>query len=167
MVPPMAELIILVAVARNGVIGRNGKLPWHLPSDLKHFKDTTMGHPLLMGRKTFDSIGMVLPGRESLVLTRNPEWTSPGCRIFRSLESALEHCRTYPKVYIIGGGEIFRKTMPFVDTILMTLLERDVEGDVFFPEIDLSRFKKVHSSHVTIEEPYSIIRYESTDNKVF
>jgi dihydrofolate reductase len=156
----MTEYIIVVAIAENGVIGREGKLPWHLPSDLKHFKKTTMGHPLLMGRNTFESIGKPLPGRDNLVLTRNKEYHIPGCIMLNSLEEAADFCRKYEKVFIIGGGDIFKITMDITDVIIVTQLRREVEGDVFFPEIDPSKFNITESVDYDIEEPYSIIRYE-------
>lgn len=156
----MTEYIIVVAIAENGVIGKDGKLPWHLPSDLKHFKKTTMGNPLLMGRNTFESIGKPLPGRDNLVLTRNRELNFPGCIMLNSVEEAVDFCRKYQKVFIIGGGDIFRLTLDITDVIIVTQLRREVEGDVFFPEIDLSTFKIVESVDYNIEESYSIIRYE-------
>ena len=156
----MPELIIIVAIAKNGVIGRNGQLPWHLPSDLKHFKKTTMKYPLIMGRKTYDSIGRPLPGRDNIVLTRNNALSLPGCIIFHNLEDALSHCKNEEKVFIIGGADIFEASLDIVDTIIVTLLERDVEGDVYFPEIDTNRFTITNRTHYDREEPYSILYYE-------
>ena len=156
----MTEYIIVVAIAENGIIGREGRLPWHLPSDLKHFKKTTMGHPLLMGRNTFESIGKPLPGRDNLVLTRNRDLSFPGCIMLNSVEDAVDFCRKYEKVFIIGGGDIFRITLDITDVIIVTQLRREVEGDVFFPRIDSSKFKIVESTDYDIEEPYSIIRYQ-------
>jgi len=156
----MPEYIIIVAIAQNGVIGRQGKLPWHLPSDLKHFKNTTMKYPIIMGRKTYDSIGKALPGRDNIVLTRNASAEFPGCIKVHSLQEALECCRDYEKVFIIGGGDIFINSLPFTNTIIVTALERDVEGDVYFPPIDPTEFKEVERNHYDIEEPYSIIKYE-------
>lgn len=155
----MVEMIIIVAVAQNGVIGRQGKLPWHLPSDLKHFKKTTMHHPVIMGRKTFESIGKPLPGRENLILTRDPAHSFPGCTSLQSLQQLLDYCRNYPKAFIIGGGEVFRLTLPITDTIILTALERAVEGDVFFPPIDPESFRRVSVTHYQQEEPYDIIHY--------
>jgi len=156
----MPEFIIIVAIAQNGVIGRDGRLPWHLPSDLKHFKRTTMNYPLVMGRKTYDSIGKPLPGRDNIVLTRDTSLDLPGCIVVHSLQDALEYCKDDEKVFIIGGADIFNSSLPFTDTIIVTALERAVDGDVYFPEVDLSTFRQTDSAHYTIEEPYSIIRYE-------
>ena len=156
----MAEVIIIVAVAQNNVIGRDGTLPWHLPSDLRHFKKTTMGCPLIMGRKTYESIGRPLPGRDNVVLTRDASLDLPGCVVVHSLAEAIEHCRGEEKVFIIGGAEIFRIALPMTDTIIVTALERDVEGDVYLDPIDPSQFKSVDQQHCDEEEPYQIIRYE-------
>ena len=156
----MTEFIIIVAIAKNGVIGHQGKLPWHIPSDLSHFKKTTMSHPILMGRKTFESIGKPLPGRDNIVLTRSKSRTFPGCICVNTLQEAMDYCAAHDKVFIIGGGNIFNATLDFVDSIIVTLLERDVEGDVNFPDIDQKLFREVSNTHYNIEEPYSIIRYD-------
>lgn len=156
----MPEFIIIVAIARNGVIGRNGLLPWHIPSDLKHFKKTTMNYPIIMGRKTFESIGKPLPGRDNIVLTRDTSLSLPGCIVVHSIEDALDNCNHKEKVFIIGGADIFNISLAFTDTIIVTALEREVDGDVYFHKIDPAIFKQTQSAHYNIEEPYSIIRYE-------
>jgi dihydrofolate reductase len=156
----MPEFIIIVAIAQNGVIGRNGQLPWHLPSDLKHFKKTTMNCPIVMGRKTFESIGKALPGRDNIVLTRDTSLSLPGCIVVHSMQDALDQCTDEGKVFIIGGADIFNESLPIIDTIIVTALERDVDGDVYFPDIDPTIFQQTESTHYSIEEPYSIIRYE-------
>lgn len=156
----MPEYIIIVAIAQNGVIGRNGQLPWHLPSDLKHFKKTTMNYPLIMGRKTYDSIGKPLPGRENIVLTRDTSLTIPGCIVVHSVEQALEHCNDQEKVFIIGGADIFIESLSITDTIIVTALEREVPGDVYFPDINPEEFEQTESTRYNLEEPYSIIRYQ-------
>jgi len=159
----MVEVIIIVAIARNNVIGRDGKLPWHLPSDLQHFKKTTMGYPLIMGRKTFESIGKPLPGRDNIVLTRDTSLQIPGCLVMHSLEDGVNHCRDQEKVFIIGGGDIFKLALPHTDTIIITALEREVEGDVSFEPIDTDLFNIVDSKQYQEEEPYRIIRYERAE----
>ena len=156
----MAEVIIIVAVAKNNVIGRDGTLPWHLPSDLQHFKKTTMGYPLIMGRKTYDSIGRPLPGRDNVVMTRNRELELPGCIVVHSMQEAIDHCGDEDKVFIIGGADIFRLAMPMTDTIIFTALEREVEGDVYLDPIDTDTFEIVDRKMCDEEEPYQIIRYE-------
>lgn len=156
----MSEIIIVVAIAENGVIGRDGKLPWHLPSDLKHFKRTTMGYPLIMGRKTYESIGRPLPGRDNIVLTRDRSREFPGCLTMYSLQEALAYCDTQEKVFVIGGADIFDLALPHTDTIVVTALQREVEGDVYFPAIDTERFLVADRTEYDEEEPYSIIRYK-------
>ena len=159
----MAETIIIVAIAKNRVIGRDGTLPWHLPSELRHFKKTTMGWPLIMGRKTFDSIGRPLPGRDNIVLTRDRKLHIPGCIVVHTVDEALAQCRDQEKVFIIGGADIFKLFLPRTDTLIVTALERDVEGDVYFDPIDPNRFREVGSTWHNEEEPYRIIRYERID----
>ncbi len=156
---PIVEVIIVVAVAKNNVIGRDGRLPWHLPSDLQHFKETTMGFPLIMGRKTFESIGRPLPGRDNIVLTRDRSLKIPGCIVVHNLEDAIAHC-TDEKLFIIGGAEIFNAALPMTDTIIVTALEREVEGDVYFDPIDADLFDLVDCKEFDMEEPYQILRYE-------
>lgn len=156
----MPEFIIIVAISQNGVIGRDGRLPWHLPSDLKHFKKTTMNYPIIMGRKTFESIGRPLPGRKNIVLSRNSSLSLPGCAVVHSIEEALGLCREDDKVFIIGGADVFNDCLPITDTIIVTALEREVDGDVYFPEIDPAVFKQTEATTHDLEEPYSILRYE-------
>jgi dihydrofolate reductase len=156
----MPEVVIIVAIAENGVIGHQGTLPWHLPSDLRHFKETTLGAPIIMGRKTYDAIGKPLPERDNIVLTRDPDRSIPGCLVVSSLDAALELCRSREKAFIIGGGDIFRIALPITDTIIVTALERPVEGDVTFPPIDPDQFVVVSRQRYEREEPYEIVRYE-------
>ncbi|MEE4166771.1 MAG: dihydrofolate reductase [Desulfocapsaceae bacterium] len=156
----MPEFIIIVAIAQNGVIGRDGRLPWHLPSDLKHFKKTTMNCPIIMGRKTFDSIGRPLPGRKNIVLSRNTSLELPGCFVVHSIEEVLDICEDDDKVFIIGGADIFNDFLSITDTIIVTALEREVAGDIYFPEINPAVFKQTEAIHHNLEEPYAIIRYE-------
>ncbi len=147
-------------MAANRVIGSRNGIPWNLPSDLKQFKETTMGYPLIMGRKTFESIGRPLPGRKTLVVTRNTNYSLKGATLAGSLEEALEKCRESTKVFIAGGGEIFRQALPLADTIILSVLDREVEGDVYFPEIPPEQFveteKKIMENGVD-DEMYSVV----------
>ncbi len=127
---------LIVAMARNRVIGRNNQLPWHLPEDLKRFKQITMGHPILMGRKTYESIGRPLPGRENVVVSRNPHYHPEGVVVEPNLIEALEKRKNEPEIFIIGGSQLFAEGALIAERIYLTLIERDVEGDVFFPEIN-------------------------------
>ena len=136
------KVSMLVAVARNGVIGRGGDLPWKLPSDLKRFKAMTLGKPVVMGRKCFESIGRPLPGRKNIVISRNPETYFDAVTMAPNLEAALDVARVNAssigaeEICIIGGGEIYRIGMPLADILHVTHIDADIEGDTFFPDID-------------------------------
>lgn len=138
---------IIVALAeKNRAIGKDNKLLWHIPEDLKRFKEITSGHPVVMGRKTYESIGRLLPNRLNIIITRDTAYTvhssQPNAvKICHSLDEALEYAKNDPEVFVIGGGEIFRQAMPIADKLYLTLVEGDFEGDVFFP--DYSEFTKV------------------------
>jgi dihydrofolate reductase len=137
------KLAIIVAAARNGVIGNNNQLPWHLPQDLKYFKSVTLGKPVIMGRKTYESIGRPLPGRTNIVVTRSADWKVDGVVVVNSLEQALAAARSalaasatsVTEAMIIGGAEIYRSALPLVDRIYLTRVEVDIEGDAFFPAL--------------------------------
>jgi len=132
--PPLVSL--LAAVADNGIIGRGGRLPWHLPDDLKRFKFLTMGKPILMGRKTFESIGRPLPGRTSLVLTRSRDWSSAGTVVVHSLSEALERAGEVGELVVVGGAEIYRLALPRAQRVYLTRVHASVEGDTVFPALD-------------------------------
>jgi dihydrofolate reductase len=141
MTPSPPRLTLLAARARNGTIGRDGGLPWHLPEDLRHFRQTTLGHPIVMGRRTFESIGRPLPGRRTIVLTRDAAWSHPGCERAGSLEDALARCAGAPEVFVVGGGAVYAAAMPIADRLIVTDVEIDVDGDVLFPPIDPARWR--------------------------
>jgi len=132
---------IIAAIAENNVIGRDNALPWRLPADLKHFKALTTGHTIIMGRKTWESLGRPLPNRVSIVVTRNPEFEAPGATVVSSLEMALEYCREEEEVFLIGGEAIFRQGLEIADRIYLTQVHATIEGDVFFPEGWMSRWQ--------------------------
>lgn len=124
---------IVVAYARNRVIGRDNALPWRLPGDLAHFKRVTMGSPIIMGRKTWESLGRPLPGRLNVVISRNPHYYAEGAALCASLADALRACADAPRACIIGGEQLFRDALPIVDEIIATEIHADIEGDTFFP----------------------------------
>jgi dihydrofolate reductase len=130
---------VVAAVARNGVIGAEGGLPWHLPDDLRLFKETTVGHVLVMGRRTYESIGRPLPGRTTVVVTRQRDW-SPGADevvVAHGLEDALERARSIDdEVFVVGGGELYAAALPYADRLVLTFVEQEPEGDTTFPEVD-------------------------------
>lgn len=161
-------LSAIVAVSENDVIGREGDLPWHLPSDLKRFKKLTMGHHLLMGRKTYDSIGRPLPGRTSVVLTRDETYRPRGdpsgeVIVVRSLDAALERVASDSEAFVIGGESLFRLTLPLVDRLYVTFVHAVVDGEVRFPGDALAGWKLVsdeaHPADARHAYPYSFRVY--------
>jgi dihydrofolate reductase len=150
--------VIVVAAARNGVIGRSGDMPWRLPSDLKYFKALTLGKPVVMGRRTWDSIGRPLPGRPNIVVTRDTEFSAEGALVTRSLDEALALAREKAavletdEVCIIGGGQIYREALVFADVVHLTVVEADIDGDTRFPDIDARLFEKVSDLQVPRSE---------------
>jgi len=141
----LAPLALIVAVARNHVIGKDGGLPWHVSEDLKHFKKTTTGHVIIMGRNTHDSIGRALPGRRNIVVTRKAGAVFPGCEAAHSLEEAITLARTTDSCpFIIGGASLYKEVLPIATELHLTTIDEDVEGDTYFPE-DLSEFEEVES----------------------
>jgi dihydrofolate reductase len=137
---------LVAAVARNGVIGRDGTIPWRLPEDMQRFRALTMGHPVVMGRRTWESLPdpyRPLPGRLNLVLTRNPEWSGDGAVRAGSLAEALELVGDASNVFVIGGAELYAASLPLADELVLTELDADVEGDTFFPAFDRSAFEEV------------------------
>ncbi|WP_173932103.1 dihydrofolate reductase [Chelativorans sp. Marseille-P2723] len=150
------ELVLVVAVAENGVIGRAGELPWRLSTDLKRFKAITMSKPVIMGRKTWESIGKPLPERYNVVISRDPGYRAEGADVAASLEEALELAQNRlgeaSEICIIGGGEIFHEVMPRADRLHVTHVEAEIEGDAFFPTIDLAIWHPVYEEVVPAGE---------------
>jgi dihydrofolate reductase len=125
-------ITVLAAVGANLVIGRDGHMPWHLPEDLAHFKATTMGHTMVMGRKTYDAIGRALPGRRTVVITRQQGWHAASVEVAHSLAEALALAGP-TEVFVVGGGQVYRDAMPFADQMMLTEIEQSPDGDAFFP----------------------------------
>lgn len=134
---------LVVAYSDNRVIGRDNTLPWRLPSDLAHFKRTTLGHPIVMGRNTWESLGRPLPGRPNLVITRNPQFQAGGAATYPSLEAALHTHPSADKICIIGGEELFRHALELADEIVATEIHAQIDGDTFFPELDPTEWQEV------------------------
>ncbi|RKP59195.1 dihydrofolate reductase [Pararobbsia silviterrae] len=161
----MTRLILIVARARNGVIGRDNQLPWHLSEDLKFFKRTTMGAPVIMGRKTHESIGRALPGRRNLVVTRDPSRRFDGCETVGGLAEALAACERegVADAYLIGGAELYREGIDRADALVITEIERDVEGDATFAAPDPAVWREVSREYPASTAPdawpYSWARY--------
>jgi dihydrofolate reductase len=134
----------IFALSANQVIGRDNKLPWHLPADLKFFKATTLHHPIIMGRKTFESIGKPLPQRTSIIITRQPDYKAPGAQVVNSLTDAIEAGKTIKEeIFIIGGAEILKEALPLIDTMYLTRIHAEFEGDVFYPAIKEQEWEEI------------------------
>jgi dihydrofolate reductase len=137
-----SRLFVIAAVAQNGVIGAYGKLPWRLPEDLKHFRALTVGHAVIMGRRTWESLRGPLAGRENIVVTRTPGYEAPGASVAASLEAALALCAGEALVFVIGGAELYATALPLADGLVLTEIQRDYEGDVRFPAWDRSEWRE-------------------------
>jgi len=136
---------IVVAIGKNNGIGSGNQMLWHLPKDLKHFKDTTSGYPVIMGRKTFESIGKVLPNRTNIVISRKGDWFEEGVLIVGSIKEAVKFAKKIDEnVFIIGGGNIYKQTMDIADKLEVTVVDAELEADTFFPKIDLKIWKKTN-----------------------
>ena len=136
-------LSIIVAASENNVIGKDNQLLWYLPDDLKHFKETTKGHHVIAGRKTFESQGKPLPKRTNVIVTRNPDYHAEGCIVVNSPDKALDLARQDDEPFIIGGEQIYRMALPLVDRIYLTRVHAEFEGDTFFPELDMQHWKEI------------------------
>ena len=141
------RLSLIAALAQNRVIGIENRLPWKLPEDLAHFKALTLGHPILMGRKTFESLGRPLPGRRNIVITRNADYRSPGCEIAMSVPAAIDLCEQAEEVFFIGGAELYKQVLLLVDRLYLTEVQIDAQGDAWFPEFDRTVFAEMSREH--------------------
>ena len=161
------QLSLVAALARNGVIGRDNRLPWHLPADLRFFKQTTMGKPLLMGRRTWESIGRPLPGRSMIVLTHDRRYHAAGCTVVHSLAEALTAAGAVPEIMVIGGAILFQQTLPLAKRLYLTQVEADVPGDTWFPDWNPAEWALVwEDAHPADEKhtwPFRFQRWERLD----
>jgi len=157
---------IIVALAKKNVIGANNKLLWHLPADLKHFKHTTTGHTLIMGRKTYESIGRPLPGRRTIVVTKNPKFSGEGFEVARSLEQAFETAKHSNQIFVVGGAQIYQQSinLPSLNHLIVTEVDASFEGDAFFPKIDKRKWKMIervdHKADERNPYNYSFLTYQ-------
>lgn len=154
---------IILAVARNGVIGKDNSLLWHISEDLQRFKRITTGHPVVMGRKTFESLGRPLPNRRNVVISRRQGYAPQGVQVAGSLDEAISFFEIDEEVFIIGGGEIYRQAMPLADRLYLTVIHRDYDGDTTFPEIDERQwtrtFREYHERGKDFPYPFEYIDY--------
>ncbi len=155
---------IIVAMSRNHTIGINNTLPWRCPEDLKHFKALTMGHHMIMGRKTFDSIGKALPGRTTVVVTRDKQLKIEGCLVAHSLQDAIKLCAEDEHIFIVGGADIYAQSLNLADTLYITEIQQDVEGDAHFPEFDKTEWAEITREIRAQETPqplqYHFVTYQ-------
>jgi len=159
------KISLIVAMASNRVIGLNNQMPWHLSADLKRFKKITLGSAVLMGRKTYESIGKPLPGRTTLIVSRNPEYRQDGCLVFNDLKTALKKgCECAEEVFVIGGSDVYEALLPMTDSIYLTIINKEFQGDAFFPDINLNNWSEVAREDIN-DDPdadfsYSFLKLE-------
>lgn len=155
------RLSLIAAMASNRAIGLRNTLPWHLPEDLKRFKALTMGHHIVMGRKTYDSIGKLLPGRDTVIVTRNADYAVPGCLAVNSLDAALTVSHGDDEVFFVGGAELYRQALPIAHRIYLTEIQRVFDGDAFFPEFDKSQWiETARDKQRTMDFEYHYVVYD-------
>jgi dihydrofolate reductase len=161
------QLTLIVAYAQNNVIGRDNTLPWKLPSDLAHFKRTTLGHPVIMGRKTWESLGRPLPGRRNIVISRNPQYEAPGAQCVTSLALAIEAVQDAQQAFVIGGAQIYQEALPIAQQVIATEVQAHIEGDAFFAPLD----KKNWTETSRISHPpenglsFDVVQYAKLSSK--
>ena len=161
---PIPHLSLIVAMSENRVIGRGGQLPWHLSADLRRFKRLTVGHCLLMGRKTYESIGRLLPGRRTIVITRQADFVVPGGCVARDLPEAIGLAGSDSQAFVVGGSQIYQQALPMVDTLRVTRVHAQVEGDVLFPEVCWEQWQLIEQQRFTADSQndydYSFCLYQ-------
>ncbi len=158
------RIALIAALSRNGIIGRDNRLPWKLPADMRHFRQLTMGKPILMGRKTFQSIGQALPGRSNIVVSRNPAFQAAGCIVVDSIEAGMQAAGDCEELMIIGGAAIYRAALPLAARMYLTVIQADIEGDARFVEFDSKEWLETARIDCEADEenpyPYSFITLE-------
>lgn len=156
-------LSLICAMDKNRLIGNNNGLPWHLPADLALFKKNTLGKPIIMGRKTFDSIGYPLPGRQNIVITKNPDWRAKGCDTANSVDQALELVKNADEAMLIGGSSLYQQTIEIADMLYLTLINHAYYGDTWFPEFDLDRWivveKNFYDADQNNSNSFTFVKY--------
>ncbi len=165
------KISLIVAMASNRVIGLNNQMPWHLSADLKKFKKLTMGAPILMGRKTHESIGRALPGRLNIIISRNPAYqplTETGCLVFNDIEKAFACCHDANEIFVIGGSDFYQSMLPVADTLYLTQIHKEFTGDTFFPELNSSQWHEVEREDICddpdVEFSYSFLKLEKLNS---
>ncbi len=154
------EIVLIAAMAANRVIGRTNATPWHIPEELRFFKQTTMGHPVIMGRKTFISLPGPLPGRRNIIISRGADLGAAETETVASLAEAVERCHGHDRIFVIGGAQIFALAMPIATTILLSVLAVEVDGDTYFPDIPPDIFEEIGQQHHHAAIPFTVITYQ-------
>lgn len=160
------QLSLIVAYAQNNVIGRDNTLPWKLPSDLAHFKRTTLGHPIIMGRKTWESLGRPLPGRRNIVISRNPRYEAPGAQCVNTLALAIEAVQDAEQAFVIGGAQIYQEALPFAQQVIATEVQAHIEGDAFFAPLDKRQWTEISRTSHPPENglSFDVVQYVRSSN---
>ena len=157
-------ITMIAALSRNRVIGRDGQLPWHLPEDSKHFRRSTLGKAVIMGRGEYEARRAPLPGRLNIVMTRQPDYEAPGCTVVHDADEALQAARAHPEIVIAGGQQIYQEFLPRADRMVLTLVDAEVEGDTWFPEYDAAEWRESERLEVPVDEnhayAFSIVTFE-------
>jgi dihydrofolate reductase len=149
------RLSLIVAMAKNRVIGNDGKIPWRLPNELQLFKRVTMGHHIIMGRKTWESIKRLLPGRTSVIVTRQKDYAAPGAMVVDSLQSAIQTCSGDTEIFVIGGGELYREALPIADRIYLTTVDATPAGDTLMPAFDMHAWREISSENFAADAQHA------------
>lgn len=162
------KISLIVAMASNGIIGHAGQMPWHLSADLKRFKKITLGSPIIMGRKTFESIGKPLPGRSNIIISRNPDYQQPGCSVFNTIETVIKNCcHIANEVFIIGGSALYEATLPYATKLYITEIKQDFNGDTAFPPWNKADWLETDREDINddsqVSFSYSFITYKRND----
>ena len=162
------KISLIVAMAANRAIGLDNKMPWHLSADLKKFKAITMGSPIVMGRKTYESIGRPLPGRSNIIISRNLDYQQAGCLVFNDIKAAIAaSSKDAKEIFIIGGAELYKATLPHADNLYLTLINQDFNGDTFFPEIDFKTWTEASREDISddpsVNFSYSFLKLSKTN----
>lgn len=165
----MKKISIIVAIGSNRAMGWRNQLPWHLPADLKRFKSLTMGKPMIMGRRTFESIGKILPGRTTVIVTKNKDYKVPGCHVVNSLEQAFEVAGDVEEIMVIGGASLFQQVMSWINRIYLTIIHEEFEADTFFPTLNEKEWVEVEREEHEADEKnryaYAFVRLERRNQK--
>lgn len=159
------KISLIVAMASNRVIGRDGQMPWHLSADLQRFKQITLGSPILMGRKTFEAIGRPLPGRQNLIISRNSDYQIPGCLVFDDMQKALQAVASSDELFVIGGATLYEALLPYADYLYLTVIDKAFAGDTYFPETDPAVWHEISREHISndrsVDFSYSFLKLQN------